>query len=88
MLMMLMCGIAIALGGWGLSNQHNLQVQNCEQIENLKAVVRRTIERSAEMLGHHGTAGYAYYHTHPAELAAARAAARAELSNFGPKPCP
>lgn len=54
--------------------------------DRLCTVVARIVAGSAGHIGKPGTAGYSYYHAHPAELAAARRAALAELGQLPCKP--
>ena len=80
-------GIALLLGAVALGRVHNVGVGNCQQIETLKTTIRRVVTTADQQLGRPGTAGYQYYQTHPAELAQAHAAARAELAQFKPRSC-
>jgi len=61
--------------------------RNCQQIEKLKAVIRQTVQESGAQAGRSGTAGYAYYQSHPKELQALRVSQAYELREFAPSKC-
>lgn len=63
------------------------EVHNCAQIEKIKTVIRQIFDQSIQQLGKPGSAGYDYYHAHPLELAAAKAATEAQKQKFAAESC-
>jgi hypothetical protein len=57
-------------------------VYNCQQIEEIKASLRVTLQRSLDTLP-----TLEYYETHPAELAVAVASSKAALRKFAAQDC-
>lgn len=79
--------LAIGMLGIVWVRVNDSQQNACRQVESIKTVLREIVTRSAYELGKPGTNGYAYYVEHPAELAAAKHAAVAELAEFAPGRC-
>lgn len=81
--------VMVAVTLFGLHELHSSAQAhtNCLQIENLKGAIRLVVGQGVSSLGHKGSAGYAYYISHPQELAAAKVAGAQELLIFKPTPC-
>lgn len=86
-LTLLCCALTLFLGAYVVGQKSSDQRATCQQVETLKTVIYKQVQASANLLGKKGTAGYAYYHEHPDELANAKQQLTQELSAFGPSPC-
>ena len=84
---LMLVAVAVLLSAYAISRLSSVSVTNCRELESLKHAISGVIVREEKNLGRPGSAGYAYYHTHPAELAAAKASAAAQLRTFAPRSC-
>lgn len=60
---------------------------NCTRVTQLENVIVDQGERGLKTLGKPGGTAYAYYHAHPAELAAARVQLAQQIRDFTPRAC-
>ena len=84
-------GVAVALVlvlfAYTAVGLHNVNRQNCQQIELVKTQIRAVLAQSMKTLGKKGAPGYEYYLSHLAELAQAKLGLQQELEQFAPRRC-
>ena len=80
----------IALGlviGEAVSSNRSQLGTACVEVQRLETVIRAVLVQSLQTFGKKGSAGFAYYRAHPAELAAARVSLRHEIREFSGRAC-
>lgn len=83
----LLVGVVIAFVSFTQISLHEAAVRNCRTGELIKTELRGLIAGSDKTLGVKGSAGYEYYHAHPAELANARKQNANAIYVFRAKAC-
>jgi hypothetical protein len=79
----LVLAVDILLGAWTAHVSH----QSCVRVASVDKIIQEQGIRGLKTLGTKGGVGFAYYQTHPAELAVARKQLMEQNRDFKPQSC-
>lgn len=84
-------GCALAAGAVTLSmritSNHSQTRDTCRQVQTLKGAIGTLIGQDLHSIGKPGSGGYAYFKSHPDELAHTKSVLTKDVASFRPKHC-
>lgn len=78
-----MLGGLVLVGAWSAT----LSERNCHRVAHIDLIIQQLGQRGLRTIGVKGSAGYAYYRTHPDELRIARNQLEQQIHDFTPNTC-